>query len=152
MSRRAPDRLGGLLIITHSSELIGAKARVLGLAAHASFEVAPPSGGSAPAGLGPASEPSRCSGCGLASAWRGVDSGDYCGFRGLLWSGVLTTLRLLHRPLIGPAQGKSPHPSARKGAAEANPGTCFPGRGLARVGVRRSHWYLGRRENGGGAE
>lgn len=79
MSSRAPDRLEGLLIITHPSELTRAKARVLGLAAHASFEVAPPSGGSARAGLGPASEPSRCTGCGLASAWRGVDSGDYCG-------------------------------------------------------------------------
>lgn len=146
MSSRAPDRLGGLLIITHPSELTRAKARVLGLAAHASFEVAPSSG----VALRQGSDPPASRRAALAADWPLPGAAWIPGT--IVERSLLTPLRLFLRPLIGPAQGKSPHPSARKGAAEANPGTCFPGRGLARVGVRRSHWYLGRRENGGGAE
>lgn len=48
----------------------------------------------------------------------------------------MTFLRLFRRPLIGPAQDESPHPSAGTGAAVADRVPRFPGRGLARDGAR----------------
>lgn len=71
-------------------------------------------------------------GCGLAR--RGAGSGDYCG------GGAVTSLRLFRRPLIGPAQDESPHPSIGTGAAAATAypsfaATDWPATGRGRAGV-----------------
>ena len=128
--RRDPEGSVGLLIITRLSGT--------GLAAHAFWEAAPPSGGSARTRLGWTGS-SRTARLRIG---RRVGSGDCCG------GGAVTFLRPLRRPLIGPAQDEWPHPAAGQGAAEAYLRTRSPGRGLARDGARRSRCCLGRRENG----
>lgn len=73
-----PEGIVGLSLLIHR-ELARTKTRVPGLAAHAFWEVAPPSKGSDLAWLGLTSGPSQGPGYGLAPEWRGVDSGGYCG-------------------------------------------------------------------------